>query len=203
MRIRILTGNVDTLNKLASGATDKELVRAALARAADYAKVVARFEGVLERYVKRLLGKYSNAASDVLQEAFIKAYMNLNDFDQSRSFSPWIYRIAHNEAISYLRKRKAEPQTIDGEDGQVILERIADGSDTFSSLMMKEQARQLQEALTALDARYRDILVLRYLEDKSYSEIADILHLPPGTVAIRLKRGLEQLKSSLTGGAHE
>lgn len=192
-----VTEHVNPLAKQTFDATDAKLVQAALAHSAAYAKLVVRFEGVLERYVRRLLGQHQNATSDVLQEAFIKAYVNLNDFDQSRPFSPWIYRIAHNEAINYLRKRKVEPHTINGEDGQIILEKIADGADTAYHVLSREREQKLKQALAVLDPRYRDILVLRYLEDKSYSEIADILHLPSGTVAIHLKRGLKKLKATM------
>ena len=188
---------MNPLAKQTFDATDAKLVQAALAHSAAYAKLVVRFEVVLDRYVRRLLGQHQNATSDVLQETFIKAYVNLNDFDQSRPFSPWIYRIAHNEAINYLRKRKVEPSIINGEDGQMILAKIADGMDADSHNLTSERHLKLKRALSALDPRYGDVLVLRYLEDKSYSEIADILRLPAGTVAIRLKRGLEQLKSTM------
>ena len=177
--------------------TDRALVAAALADGRAYAAIVQRFEATLTRYVRRLLGRHGQSAGDVMQEVFIKAYVNLNDFDQERPFSPWIYRIAHNEAIGFLRKRKAEPQVIDGEDGQMILERISSGGDFAEAARIGDLEADARSAMAGLEPRYRDVLVLRYLEDKSYDEISDILHMPPGTVATRLQRGLKQLRAAL------
>ena len=176
---------------------DGELAAASLRDPKCYGAIVVRFEAVLKRYVKRLLGTHGQAAEDVLQDVFIKAYVNLNDFDRARPLAPWLYRIAHNEAVSYLRKRNAEPRLIDGEDGRLILERLRDERVFGASPNTALDESGLHLALTGLERRYREVLVLRYLEDKTYDEISDILELPPGTVAIRLRRGLERLKSAL------
>lgn len=95
-----------------SAPSDRTLVLAALADSIGYGAIVGRYEFVLRRYVTRLLGSHAQAVDDVLQETFLKAYLNLNDYDQARAFSPWLYRIAHNEAISFLRKLRAQPQAI-------------------------------------------------------------------------------------------
>jgi RNA polymerase sigma-70 factor, ECF subfamily len=176
---------------------DAELVAEALRAPAAYGVIVGRYEGPLLRYLRRLLGPHGQAAEDVLQEAFVKAYVNLNDFDRSRPLAPWLYRIARNEALSLLRKRRAEPRLVDGEDGQLLLERMSDGTDAFRDLARKGARSELLGALAAIGARYRDVLVLRFLEEKSYADIADILHLPPGTVATLVRRGLARLKAAL------
>lgn len=173
------------------------MVEAVLRDRQAYAFLVLRYETMLGRYVRRLLGRHMQSAEDVLQEVFIKAYVNLNDYDQSRPFGPWIYRIAHNEAVSFLRKRSAESQTITGEDALLILERLADVDDPGAALQRTRTEGEVRKALSELDPRYRDVLVLRYLEDKSYDEIADILETPPGTVATLINRGLKQLKAPL------
>jgi RNA polymerase sigma-70 factor (ECF subfamily) len=162
-----------------------------------YAKIVQRYKYDLGRYLRRLLGREVQATEDVLQDIFVKAYMNLNDYDSARPFSPWIYRIAHNEAISYLRKRKTEPPAVAGEDAQLIISRIAGGDNPAKNWMHRTTALEIQRALAALDQRYRDVIVLRFLEEKTYDEIADILQLPPGTVATYINRGLKQLKQPL------
>jgi RNA polymerase sigma-70 factor, ECF subfamily len=176
---------------------DRKLAEDALRDRQAYAHIVHQYKGVLARYVKRLLGRQAQAVDDVLQDIFIKAYVNLNDYDRARPFSPWIYRIAHNETISYLRKRNTEPQTVAGEDAQLILDRIAGNDDPSANWAEQRTAAEVQRALAQIDARYRDVLVLRFLEDKSYDEIADILELPPGTVATCISRGLKQLKVPL------
>ena len=82
-------------------------------------------------------------------------------------------------------------------DALLILERTADVGDPESSLLISRSEGDVHKALSQLDQRYRDVLVLRYLEEKSYDEIADILQLPLGTVATFINRGLKQLKTPL------
>lgn len=182
---------------------DGALVARALRDPNAYGAIVLRFEFVLKRYVRRLLGRHAQFAEDVLQDVFIKAYLNLNDYDTARPLAPWLYRIAHNEAVSFLRKRGAEPQVIDGEDGRLILERMQDGTSAERAERFDFAESGIRYALAGLDPRYRDVLVLRYLEEKSYDEISDILEMPPGTVATRIRRGLERLKSSLAASQTE
>lgn len=175
-------------------AADRQLVLAALSNRNAYGAVVQRFEAPLRRYVRRLLGQEAGSADDVLQNVFIKAYMNLNDYDPTRPFGPWLYRIAHNEAISHLRKLKSGPQPLPQADADAILERIADPDDPASLHGRKNATAQLRRALDRLAPKYRDVLTLRYLEEQSYDEISDILRLPPGTVATLLRRGLDRLR---------
>jgi len=173
---------------------DVRLVEAALRDRHAYAALVRRYEFVLGRYVRRLLGPHLQSADDVLQDVFIKAYVNLNDYDKSRPFGAWIYRIAHNEAISFLRRQRAGLQIVDSDDARLILERVADLDNPEGTLQRSRTAEDVRKALAALDQRYRDVLVLRYLEEKSYDEIADILEMPMGTVATLINRGLKQLR---------
>lgn len=173
---------------------DVQLVEAALRDRHAYAALVRRYEWVLGRYVRRLLGRHLQSADDVLQDVFIKAYVNLNDYDKSRPFGAWIYRIAHNEAISFLRRQRAGPQIVDNADARLILERVADHDNPEGTLQRSRTAEDVRKALAALDQRYRDVLVLRYLEERSYDEIADILEMPMGTVATLINRGLKQLR---------
>jgi RNA polymerase sigma-70 factor, ECF subfamily len=177
-----------------SATTDAALAEAALREPAQYKAIVDRHAGPLGRYVRRILGRQSAAAEDVVQEVFIKAYVNLNDYDRTRPFAPWLYRIAHNEAVSHLRRKNVEPELIGGEDGELLLSKAV--ADSGATLMPGLRAG-LERAFAALDPKYREVLVLRYLEDKDYEEISDILAMPPGTVAIRIKRGLERLRAGL------
>lgn len=178
-------------------ASDQSLVAAALRNGQAYGPLVARFAPALGRYLRRLLGNHSHAVDDVLQEVFLKAYINLNDFDMARPFGPWIYRIAHNEAVSQLRKSSAGPPVVSGEDAELILAKLADGDDPDQALWRSQSSGHLRKLLAELDARYREVLILRYLEDKSYDEISDILRLPPGTVATYISRGLARLREPL------
>lgn len=185
----------------ASTPSDSDLVAAALADKRAYAHVLRRWEPLLARYVRRILGRESQAADDVLQEAFLKAYVNLNDYDRTRPFGAWIYRIARNEAINHLRKRKIEPPFVNGDDALLLLGRLSDGitaQEIFDGARMNERIRA---AIDAMPARYREALALRYLEDRGYDEIAEIMQLPSGTVATLINRGTKQLRASLKAAA--
>jgi RNA polymerase sigma-70 factor (ECF subfamily) len=178
-------------------AEDQDLVRAALREPKAYALIVRRYEAPLKRYVGRLLGRSSPSIEDVLQETFIKAYVNLNDYDQRRRFSPWLFRIAHNEAHTLLRKQRTEPRLISGEEGLLLLERMTEGTDHRTDPDISRDEERLRTALTDLDKRYRDVMILRFLEEKNYEDISDILELPMGTVATLISRGKQQLRRAL------
>lgn len=197
-----MTANHYATGPAAGGVRDDGgLVARALGDRLAYGLIVGRYEAPLRRYVGRVLGSESQAAEDVLQEAFLKAYVNLNDYDQRRPFAPWLYRIAHNEAVSHLRRTHARPRPIGGDDGALILARLSDGVDWGERLTSFDDVRLVQAALAELAPRYRDVLVLRYLEDKNYDEISDILRLPPGTVATLIRRGADRLRTMLAASA--
>lgn len=174
---------------------DAELVAKALRDTRAYGEIVRRYEHVLKRYVRRLLGGHAQHAEDVVQDSFIKAYVNLNAYDRRRPLSPWLYRIAHNEAVSFLRKRGAGPLVIASEDGRLLLERVLAENTSLAPHLRESDCGSLDRALNDLPPHYREVITLRYLEDKSYDEISDILAMPPGTVATRIRRGLQRLKT--------
>jgi RNA polymerase sigma-70 factor, ECF subfamily len=180
-----------------SSLPDHELVAAALRDRNAFALIARRWRPVLARYVCRMLGQSAAATDDLLQDIFVKIYVNLNGFDTARPFGPWVYRIARNETLNYIRKGKSEPRFVSGEDAQLILDQLTDGTtaqDVAERACIEDQVRS---AITSLDLRYHDVLVLRFLEDKGYDEIAEIMHVPPGTVAALISRGTKQLRSSL------
>lgn len=174
---------------------DAELVARALRDTRAYGELVRRFEFVLKRYVRRILGAHAQQADDVVQDSFIKAYMNLNSYDRRRPLAPWLYRIAHNEAISFLRKRGSGPLLITGEDGQLLLDRVCADDTAFLAQNREADGGNLEGAMAGLAPHYREVITLRYLEEKTYDEISDILAMPPGTVATRIRRGLQHLKT--------
>lgn len=176
--------------------SDQDLVLAALGDPRAFAPLVRRYEPALRRYAGRLMGRNSALVDDVLQEAFLKAYVNLNEYDRSRPFSPWIYRIVHNEAVSQLRKGKANALMITGEDGERLLTSIIDGSDVQENIDAARNEQRLVAAVASLEPRYRDVIVLRFLEERSYEDIAEILRLPMGTVATLVSRGKERLRKA-------
>lgn len=174
--------------------TDAEIVARALIDRESFSVLIERYEAKLNRYLLRL-GVYAfEDRQDVLQDIFIKVYRNLNAFDTKLSFSSWIYRIAHNEAMSWFRKKSVRPEHFLVPDSNAILEQIAGGTLSEELHMAQETSKEIQDALAVLDQKYRTILLLRFFEEKSYEEIADILKIPVGTVATLLHRGKEQLR---------
>ena len=152
-----------------------------------YREVVERYQDKLLRYVGSLVGN-KDKAEDVVQEAFIKAYINLRSFNTKRKFSSWIYRIAHNEAINYIKKYSKETRLDDKQ-----AEKLVGKSNIEEELERKEAIKILGKCLNKLPVKYKSVLVLYYLEDYSYEEISDILRIPTGTVGTRLNRGKKML----------
>lgn len=182
--------------------SDEEIVRRTLTEPNQYGLLVERYEPKLQRYITRLGVRVHDDQLDVLQEIFIKAYRNLNGFDTSLSFSSWIYRIAHNEAISFYRKKNVRPEGhLVGDSDEVLsfISSSAEGSDVVFDKTIN--AKQVEEALSVLDEKYREPIILRFFEHKEYDEISDILQIPIGSVGTLLHRGKKQLADVLNKDA--
>ena len=177
--------------------TDEELVVLTLKDKENYRHLMVRYEKKLTRYIIRISGIKRDDAEDVLQESFIKAYQKINNFDFDYKFSSWMYRIAHNETFTYLRKKKARPKVIDSEFSSIILDSLKDDLNIEKEIDKKYLAKHLSEIMSGISEKYRVVLTLKYLEDKDYQEISDILKKPMGTVATLLKRAKEQLKKEI------
>jgi len=156
-----------------------------------YAEIVRRYQQKLYHYLRYLTNRPSEA-EDLLQNVFIKAYRNLFGFDTKKKFSSWIYRIAHNEGVSFLKKITRKKQ--------VSLENVdfspKSEDDSIEDAFIKEEIRErVKQCLDELEAKYREPLVLYYFEDKSYREISDILRVPAKTVGTFIFRGKRLLKT--------
>lgn len=151
-----------------------------------YAEIIKRYQDRLMRYANYLLSDNEKAA-DVVQESFIKAYVNLQSFDSKKKFSSWIYRIVHNQAINLINKYKKEApllKNIDFDSGVNIEEEYT----------KKETAKMIRECLNKMPVLYKEPLSLHFLEDKPYNEISDILRIPIGTVGTRINRAKTLMK---------
>lgn len=174
--------------------TDEELVMLTLKDENFYALLVERYEEKLARYVLRISGGSKEDVEDTLQDVFISAYKNLNDFDTDLKFSSWIYRIAHNKVISHFRKITARPKTVTYEGDGQLLNILASDLDIARDLERKYTAQEVKATIDKLDERYKEVLVLKFLEEKDYKEISDILEKPMGTVATLINRAKKQFK---------
>jgi RNA polymerase sigma-70 factor, ECF subfamily len=167
--------------------TDEEVVsRVRLSDPDFYAVIVRRYENKLLRYAINLVQNEDEAAH-IVQDAFIKAYINLNGFNIKKKFSSWIYRIVHNEAMNAIKKYKKEvaiPNNFYFKDGQ----------DMEKDFEQKEMSVHIKDCLNLMSLIYSEPLSLYYLDEKSYEEISDILKIPMGTVAIRMNRAKKIMK---------
>ncbi len=185
------------LNKITEKTTDEELVSRTLENPEVYALLVERYEKKLLRYIMRILSGTKEDAEDILQDVFLSAYKNLNDFDQELKFSSWIYRIAHNKVISHFRKVTARPKTMTYEGDSQLLNILASEEDIAKSMEKRHDAGEVRNILDELDEKYREVLFLKFLEEKDYKEISDILEKPMGTVATLINRAKKQFKEKV------
>jgi len=174
--------------------TDKELVSLTMNDPAVFGVLMARYENKMLIYIRRISSVTNEEAEDILQDSFLKAYQNLNSFDDKFSFSSWLYRIVHNETISHWRKDKSRPQGNAAYVDDEFFERIVDTQDIVADVDKKILKKAMQGVFTDMDDKYREILILKYIEDKSYDEISDILKKPPGTVATHINRAKKQFR---------
>lgn len=178
--------------------TDEEIVAQALKDKEQFGLLIGRYEAKLTRYLARLGLASAEDREDVLQNAFIKAYRNLNSFDPTLSFSSWMYRITHNEAMSHFRAKRARPALELGEEGERLLMELRDEeADTARRAEARLSSENLARALAQLAPKYRDVITLRYFEERSYAEMSDILTLPVGTVSTLIHRAKRSLKEAL------
>ncbi len=183
--------------------TDEDLVRLSLTDTEQFGLLVERYAGKLRAYVRRLGIAGTEDGEDVVQESFLKAYENLNDFDTDLSFSSWMYRITHNQAMTFFRKRRARPEGHRAELTEDDLDRLAGDADVFNDVAQQYDATKIRDVLNKLPQDQYEIILLRFFEHKSYDEISDILSLPPGTVANRISRAKDRLKRiMITNGYH-
>jgi len=181
-------------NQANSKLTDEQVVKKVVDGDKDsYAEIVRRYQVKLLRYANRFVHDDDKAA-DVVQEVFIKSYINLNSFKLDKKFSSWIYRITHNEAVNYLKKHAREVRP----DDEDWFDRIPSDISTDKEVDQILLKHMLAKHIAKLPRKYQDPIILHYLEGQSYQEISDVLKMPTATVGTRINRAKAQLKVSLT-----
>lgn len=176
--------------------TDEQIVVLALKNQDYYLCLMKRYETKLLNYILKISNISKEDGEDILQEVFVKAYQNLNDFDLNFKFSNWIYSIAHNTTISAFRKKKVRPQTVSWEDKDLnnILESTLNIENTS---LQKLTYKHILKIINQLPLKYKEVLILKFMEEKDYQEIGDILHKPMGTIATLINRAKKSLKQGL------
>ncbi|WP_156291613.1 RNA polymerase sigma factor SigW [Oceanobacillus salinisoli] len=167
---------------------------------AAYSEIVDFYQHRIFQHCYRMLGNI-HEAEDIAQEAFIRAYVNMDSFDESKKFSTWLYRIATNLTIDRIRKRKPDyflDAEIKGSEGLNMYSQLSSSEPLPSEEVESiELQRYIHKEISELPPKYRSIMILRYLEEFSLQEISGILDIPLGTVKTRIHRGREALRKRL------
>lgn len=138
---------------------------------------------------------------DLTQEAFIKAFTSLNRFDNQYSFSTWLYKIATNNSIDHIRKKKLQTfsinRPIESEESDYSFELPAADPEPDQKIISSQRKKMLDEAMNSLPLKYRQVILMRHVDEKEYQEIAKILKLPLGTIKAHIFRARELLYKRL------
>jgi len=189
---------------------DRKLAaQAAKGRDAAFRELLCRYERPVFSLVFRMVRDRA-LAEDLAQETFIRAFRAISSYNPRYKFSSWIFKIANNHTIDYLRKRRLDTVSIDGsphavtgeEEAQtrLVVESTGEAPDRY--VEQRELGSQIEQAIGELRPEYRTVVLLRHIEGHSYEEIADIMDLPLGTVKTYLHRARAELKGLLAGVQH-
>ena len=188
-----------------SALDDRELAAlAARGRESAFRELLARYERPVFSLVYRMV-RDRTLAEDLAQEAFIRAFGAIGSYDSGYKFSNWIFKIANNHTIDYLRKRKLDTVSIHGsphagtpeEESRTTVVVESSGENPQEHVENLELGNEIELAIAELRAEYRTVILLRHVEGHSYDEIADIMELPLGTVKTYLHRARNELKERL------
>src|SRR5215471_2377974 len=159
--------------------------------------LVERYQNRLYRYLLRLV-RQPGTAEDLFQQTWVRVMERIKSYDPERNFESWLFSVAHNLAIDYLRRYR--PESLDeplpsGETRQDLL--AGTGPGALETLLARERAEWLSAAMTELPLQYRVVLSLRFEEEMKLEEISTVLVVPLSTVKTRLHRGLKGLRQLL------
>ncbi len=185
----------------------------------DYELVLQAMEGDQKAYGE-LLGRYRDAiyfmllkmvnnpsdAEDLTIEAFGKAFKNIKQYTPNYAFSTWLFKIATNNCIDFIRKKKLNNISIDQSshnEDSMPMSIPSDGLDPEENLISQQKVILLRSVVAKLKPRYRKLIELRYFYEFSYEEISDELELPIGTVKAQLFRARELLYNVLKNTTHK
>ncbi len=177
---------------------DMELVEKALQGDQQaYSRLMSRYRDAIYYILLKMVNNPTDA-EDLTIEAFGKAFRNLNQYTPTFAFSTWLFKIATNNCIDFIRKRRTLTISIDQDsaDKDTLSPTIQEESPDPEEQMIKNQkAKLMRDVVNQLKPRYKDLIILRYFKEYSYEEIANELDLPLGTVKAQLFRAKELLYS--------
>lgn len=168
-----------------------------------FAELVSLYQEKIQRLAFKMLNNKLDT-EDIVQETFIRVYLNLNRFDDTQNFSTWIYRIGKNLCIDLLRKKKnvysLDAEFSEDEDANYYSRLQSNEATPEHSVIERETRAQIVKVIDKLSAKYKLVIILYYLQGLSLLEISDKLNLPVTTVKSRLNRGREHLRKKIGHG---
>jgi RNA polymerase sigma factor (sigma-70 family) len=182
---------------------DYHLIRAALDKGDQkaYAELMGRYRDSVYFMLLKMVNNKDDA-DDLTIEAFGKAFKRLSQYTPNYAFSTWLFKIASNNCIDFIRRKKMVTFSIDrtfenDEGGEMSMDIKADGLNPEESMVKKQKVKHMHEIVEKLKPRYRILVEMRYFDELSYEEIAEKLELPLGTVKAQLFRAREFLANIL------
>jgi RNA polymerase sigma-70 factor (ECF subfamily) len=195
-----LRGESKECEESVATATDEELVRKSKEddeRA--FGELISRYESKVYSLALRMV-RNPEDAEDVLQDTFLRAYRGIKSFQGASTFSTWIYRITANSALMRLRKKQLPMVSIDDAEERDTPVNIADWTPgPVEQLLSKELQAEMDQAIEALPPEFRQVFVLRDVEEMSNAEVAEILDLSVAAVKSRLHRARLKVRNRLAG----
>ena len=175
-------------------------------------ELMFKFQGGNEVAYNEIVGRYKNkllnhifyytknkeSAEDIVQDAFIRVYLNKDKYKEIAKVSTWVYTIAINLAKTFLAKEKKKNKfSITGKDGEGDFEIPDKKTSTDKAVLRGELGDIIKDSIDDLDEKFREIVLLRDVDEMSYDEIATVLNIPEGTVKSRLNRARLNLREVL------
>lgn len=176
--------------------TEEQLLQKAATDPHAFGRLVEMHHAALLRFVGRISYFSHEDKEDILQNAYIKAYKSIHRYDSSMKFSTWLYHIVRNTTIDEIRKQSSRPLLYSLSDEDISKIFVAEET-VLKEISRQENRVLVTQAIKSLPEKYREVLTLRYIEDKSYEEIMDIVELPKGTVAARINRAKKMITEVL------
>lgn len=158
-----------------------------------YSFVIDRYQIKLKSYISRLTNN-SLEVDDLVQQTFVNVFINLKSFDLNQKFSSWIYRIAHNITVNWLRKKKIN--IFLGQD-ELLASSLKAEIDIHRELIDKEESVYINKIINSLPDKFKEPIILFYVEEKTYDEISEILRKPKNTIGTLISRAKILLKKQL------
>jgi RNA polymerase sigma-70 factor, ECF subfamily len=171
-----------------------------------FEELMKKYNGKIYGFIYRMV-RDEEVAVELTQDFFIKIYKVLHKYNSQYKFSTWAYRICHNLVIDYVRKNQAQVDSLDDDtvsQKQMLETENYVKEDGFENMAKEQVSQYVWSVVNSIPAKYKELILLRYLQGLKYDEIAEVMDLPVGTVKNRIFKAKEILKTEIeTDGLFE